>query len=211
MTSLIRFCEVYFIRHGETDWNLEGRIQGHTDIPLNAKGISQALCLSELLADISFAAAFSSDLSRARQTAELILKPRTLPIFESPALRERSAGKMEGQKSDLLDQSIQPFFLSEQALIKETYLDSAWHPELETSSSVFKRVMNFLIPHIHHHQEKPILVVSHGGVLRSLLDHLSFKPLQRWAVANCGFIKVKLEQQAIHLLDCHGVTTRQIL
>lgn len=210
MTSLCPSCEVYFIRHGETDWNLQGRIQGHTDIPLNATGTSQAALLGELLGQVPFSAAFSSDLLRARQTAELVLKPRALPVIASTALRERSAGKMEGQSTDKLDQGVRPFFLSENALNKETYLSNAWHPELKTTNSVLQRVMDFLFPLVNHYQEQPILVVSHGGVLRSLLDHLSFTPRKRWIVANCGFIKIKMKQQTLHLLDCHGVTHRQI-
>ncbi len=211
MTTFSPSCEIYFVRHGETDWNLQGRVQGHTDIPLNATGISQASHLGQLLASISFSAAFSSDLTRARQTAELILKPRSLPIRESSALRERSAGKLEGQSTHQLEQSIRPFFLTEQALIKEFYLSTAWHAELETTQSVFQRVVNFLLPYMDHHHGTSILVVSHGGVLRSLLDHLLFMPGQRWAVINCGFIKVRIEQQKLHLLNCHGVTQRPIL
>jgi broad specificity phosphatase PhoE len=211
MTSPCSCSEIYFIRHGETDWNAQGRVQGHTDIPLNTTGSAQASSLRELLADVPFSAAFSSDLSRARQTAELILHGRSLPIVASCALRERSAGTMEGQSMDKLDQGIRPFFLSDQALSKETYLKTAWHPELETMHAVLERVMDFLLPHLKPDQSNPILVVSHGGVLRSLLDHLSFRPRQRWIVANCGFIKIKIEQQALHLLDCHGVTCRHII
>jgi len=204
-------CEVYFIRHGQTDWNAQGLIQGHADIPLNATGASQASHLGELLADIPFSAAFSSDLVRARQTAELVLKPRSIPIVASSALRERSAGKMEGESTDKFDQIVRSFFLSEQALVKETYLSSAWHPELETPYSILKRVMDFLLPQVNHHQEQSILVSTHGGVLRSILDFLSFMPRQRWTVANCGFIKIKMGQDILHLLDCYGVTCRQIV
>ena len=102
--------EAYLIRHGETDWNAEGRFQGHSDIPLNAKGIAQAVSLKASLSKISFSAALSSDLSRARQTAELILQSRSLPIIESPALRERNAGALEGKKTEVLDELMRPFF-----------------------------------------------------------------------------------------------------
>ncbi|MGE3921226.1 MAG: histidine phosphatase family protein [Gammaproteobacteria bacterium] len=204
-------CEIYFIRHGETDWNFQDRIQGHTDIPLNATGISQALYLGQLLAHVPFSAAFSSDLSRARQTAELILKPRMLPITASLALRERSAGLLEGMNKDKFEEEIRPFLLSEQASHQETYIHTAWHPELETVHSVFTRVRDFLLPFTTYHPGQPILVVSHGGVLRSILDHLCFAPRKRWIVDNCGFIKIQINQQKIHLLDYHRVSNKQLL
>lgn len=205
-------CEIYFIRHGETDWNLQDRIQGQTDIPLNANGISQAMNLGSLLADIPFTAAFSSDLSRAQQTAELVLQPRSLPIVPSLSLRERSAGALEGVNKEHFEERIRPFLLSEQALHHETYLCTPWHPEIETSHSVFKRVTHFLFPLVALHLSQTLLVVSHGGVLRSILDHLSFTPKKRWIVDNCGFIKIRIDhQQNLQLLDCHRVSSKLIV
>jgi 2,3-bisphosphoglycerate-dependent phosphoglycerate mutase len=209
--SVSSTCDIYFIRHGETDWNLQDRIQGHTDIPLNATGISQALHLGQLLADIPFSAAFSSDLARAQQTAELVLKPRSLPITASLALRERSAGILEGMNKDKFEEGVRPFLLSEQALHQDTYIHTAWHPELETMHSVFKRVTDFLFPLAVHYQGQSILVVSHGGVLRAILDHLCFTPKKRWIVDNCGFIKIQISQQKLYLLDCHRVSNKSVV
>lgn len=206
MTTTCPTCEIYFVRHGETDWNLQDRVQGHTDIPLNATGITQAIDLSQLLASVPFSAAFSSDLSRAQQTAELILKPRSLPVMISPALRERSAGALEGAERKKLEEGIRPFLLSEKALNQESYFHSVWHPEVETLHSVFKRVTDFLFPLVINHPGQPLLVVSHGGVLRSLLDHFSFTPKKRWIVDNCGFIKIKIENQHLKLLDSHRIS-----
>lgn len=84
------------IRHGETAWNRATRIQGHTDIPLSALGLAQAGRLAEALADEAFAAIYSSDLSRARQTAEVLAVARDVPIRVDPALRERAFGRFEG-------------------------------------------------------------------------------------------------------------------
>ncbi len=211
MNTFCSACEIYFVRHGETDWNLQERIQGHTDIPLNATGISQAAHLGELLADIPFSAVFSSDLIRAQQTAELILKPRVLSVMASSALRERSAGALEGLNKDKFEERIRPFLLSEKALNQETYIHSAWHPELETTHSVYTRVTDFLFPLATHYIGQSLLVVSHGGVLRAFLDHLSFTPKRRWIVDNCGFIKIKIEQQQLHLTDCHRISHKPLL
>jgi len=204
-------CECYFVRHGETDWNLQDRIQGHTDIPLNSTGIAQAKRLRQHLADVPFSAAFSSDLSRAQQTAALILTPRSISITASLALRERSAGALEGLHKDEFDEKIRPFMLSEQAKNHTSYLETPWHPELETMHSVYKRVTQLLFHLAPHHLGESLLFVSHGGVLRSILDHLSFIPKTRWMVENCGFIKLQIEQCELKLSDSHLVSSKLIL
>ena len=207
MTSL---CEAYFIRHGETDWNLQERIQGHTDIPLNATGISQASNLGQMLANVPFSAAFSSDLSRAQQTAEIILKPRTLPITTAVALRERSAGILEGIHKEHFEEKIRPFLTSEQALDHDTYLRTPWHPELETPHSVFQRVIHFLSPLAARYASQTLLIVSHGGVLRSILDHLLFTPNKRWIIGNCGFIKIRVNQHSLQLINTHRISNKHM-
>lgn len=202
------FCEIYFVRHGETDWNYQNRIQGQTDIPLNQNGFLQAEGLREKLSAVPFSAAFSSDLSRARQTAELVLQPRSIEVTVSEALRERHAGALEGLDKKSFEDKFLPFFQSSEALNQKSYLQSAWHPEIETMHSVFHRVIDFLYPYVKKSsRNQPILVVSHGGVLRSLLDHVSFHPNKRWIVDNCGFIKIKMNsKKRLELLDCHLIS-----
>jgi len=84
------------IRHGQTDWNLEGRYQGQSDVPLNEKGLEQAKSLIEKLNGKTFAAIYSSDLIRARQTAEPIAKMLGIDIQIEPRLREINQGQWEG-------------------------------------------------------------------------------------------------------------------
>jgi len=84
------------IRHGQTDWNLEGRYQGQSDVSLNEKGLEQAKSLIEKLNGKTFAAIYSSDLVRARQTAEPIAKMLGIDIQIEPRLREINQGQWEG-------------------------------------------------------------------------------------------------------------------
>jgi broad specificity phosphatase PhoE len=86
------------VRHGETEWNQDNRIQGQTDIPLNARGRRQAEALAERLADVPLDLIYASDLSRARVTAELIAarRPRAVPVVARPELRECYYGLWEG-------------------------------------------------------------------------------------------------------------------
>ena len=89
------FCTIYLVRHGETDWNVKNIIQGQIDIPLNKKGENQALEIANELKDIHFDAIFSSDLSRAKRTAEIIATERKLAVVATKTLREMYFGKFQ--------------------------------------------------------------------------------------------------------------------
>lgn len=87
---------IYIVRHGETEWNAEGRIQGHTDIGLSDRGREQARDTARRLAEVPFAVAYSSDMSRTRDTARIILGERDIPLHSVPELREYHKGVFEG-------------------------------------------------------------------------------------------------------------------
>lgn len=84
------------IRHGETAWNADGRVQGHQDIALNERGREQARALAAALAGEVIDAVYSSDLKRARETAEALALPAGLPVRTDAQLRERTFGRLEG-------------------------------------------------------------------------------------------------------------------
>lgn len=94
---------IILIRHGETAWNRATRIQGHTDIPLSALGLAQAERLAEALAEEPLAAIYSSDLSRARQTAEAVGRVQGLAVRLDADLRERAFGRFEGLSWEEID------------------------------------------------------------------------------------------------------------
>src|SRR5215471_14440301 len=89
-------ARIWLIRHGQTDWNAAGRVQGHTPTDLNEAGRQQAQRLASILAGRSFAAVISSDLPRAAQTAQVIADALKLKVQQTEALRERSFGTYEG-------------------------------------------------------------------------------------------------------------------
>jgi len=94
---------IVLIRHGETAWNRATRIQGHTDIPLSPLGLAQAERLAQALADEPLAALYSSDLSRARQTAEAVARVQGLSLHLDAGLRERAFGRFEGLSWEEID------------------------------------------------------------------------------------------------------------
>ena len=87
---------ILLARHGETDWNRDRRVQGHTDVPLNDEGRRQAQALSRELDGCRFDAVYSSDLARAIETAEILAEQRGLEVTALPALREKHFGTWEG-------------------------------------------------------------------------------------------------------------------
>jgi probable phosphoglycerate mutase len=96
---MTRFC---LIRHGQTDWNLEGRYQGQSDVALNSVGKAQAHTLAGQLSGQSFSAIFSSDLIRAKETADILASALKAPVKVDPRLREINQGEWEGQLVEVL-------------------------------------------------------------------------------------------------------------
>jgi len=147
--------ELYLIRHGETDWNQQHRIQGLTDIPLNETGRAQARATGRLLARRRFDAVYSSPLSRAVETASIIAGEVGLPepgIVD--ALVERNYGDAEGLSF---------------AEIEQRYPDRSSVPGEETRDAVAERVIPALQDLAAAHPGESLLVVSHGGAIRSVL------------------------------------------
>mgnify|MGYP000918913880 FL=1 len=91
--------ELWLVRHGQTDWNVEGRYQGQANPPLNATGLEQAACAAETLAGRTYTAIYTSDLQRARVTAEIIGRRLGMDVLVDPRLREVNQGAWEGMLS----------------------------------------------------------------------------------------------------------------
>jgi 2,3-bisphosphoglycerate-dependent phosphoglycerate mutase len=203
-------CDVYLIRHGETDWNLQGKLQGNSDIPLNEEGKRQALLIREKLKDVDFSAAFSSDFSRARKTAEAILGPKEVPIVETLALRERYMGVWEGRLISELKEWIKKEGVRLDAMTKEEYLSYKWYEEVESYSEIFERVKNLLKVHSASYLGSSMLLSSHAGVLRAVLYSLDFREGWRWQVSNCAIVKLQVNQNGeIVLVECDGANLKK--
>lgn len=168
MTRLI------LIRHGETDWNVEGRWQGQSDVPLNQNGLAQARRLADALADRQIDAIYTSDLQRTRETARLLSEHKRLPIQVDPRLREVNQGQWEG----LTIQQIKERYLPElEARRRDQYNVPA--PGGENGMQVQQRAMAAIRDILGRHPEGTIAVVSHGYTLAVLRIHFSGHPFDR--------------------------------
>jgi len=149
--------QLCLVRHGQTDWNLEGRYQGQSDVPLNDKGLAQARSLAEQLKDQSFAAIYSSDLRRARQTAEPIANLLGINIQLEARLREINQGQWEG----VLVEDIKARYAKIWSQRTEDPANVR-PPGGETVREVATRVYTALDEITSRHSDENILIVSHG-------------------------------------------------
>jgi len=156
--------DILLIRHGETAWNAERRLQGHLDIPLNEEGERQAALLAGALAAESIDVVVASDLRRARQTAQAVADQRGLALAIDPALRERGYGGFEG----LLYSEIEQRFPREFAAWQARDVDAQLPPGRNVGESFrafFDRATAAILALAASYPGKAIALVAHGGVL----------------------------------------------
>jgi uncharacterized phosphatase len=147
---------LYLVRHGETDWNAQRRIQGTTDIPLNAMGRGQAAATGALLARREWDGIYASPLSRAMETAQIISAEIGLgePVG-IPQIVERNYGEAEGLNWEEIDRD---------------FPEGTFVPGRETHEQVAERVLAALLALAATRPGESLIVVTHGGVIRSLLN-----------------------------------------
>lgn len=155
---------IVLIRHGETAWNAERRLQGHIDIALNAEGLRQAAALARALASEPFDAIYASDLQRAYQTATAVAQVQGMAVLADPGLRERCYGGFEG----LLYAEIEARFPRQFAAWQARDVDGdmpAGARVAETFRQFFQRCTAAIAAIGARHPGRTIALVAHGGVL----------------------------------------------
>jgi 2,3-bisphosphoglycerate-dependent phosphoglycerate mutase len=166
--------EFIVVRHGETAWNAEGRIQGHLDSPLNEEGLAQALLLGERLVREPFSQLYSSDLGRALQTAQPIADRSGRRVVPDARLRERNLGVFQGLTGAECERRSPGHY----ARFK---LRDADHviPEGESVRQVYERVSAVFADLARKHSGEHAVVVTHGGVLDALYRLVNGLPLDQ--------------------------------
>jgi probable phosphoglycerate mutase len=148
------------VRHGETDWNVEKRLQGQLDVPLNAVGRAQARAVARSLAAECFSAVYSSDLSRAMDTASEIAQALGLTVQPTPSLRERHFGVYQGLTQDEAQRSDPEGYARYRGRDPDHVV-----PGGESLKQLALRITASLTALALSHSGETILLVSHGGVL----------------------------------------------
>lgn len=195
----MEFTRILAIRHGETTWNQDKRLQGHLDIPLNERGHWQAARAAAALRDEPIAAVYSSDLARAHQTACVIAATQGLPVQAHTGLRERHFGDFQGRTWTELE-------------VEEPEATRAWRtrvPEFaprgggETLLQLRERIRSVLNEIAARHPGEQIVVVAHGGVLDMvyrLATGLELQAPRTWTVENAAINRLLWTPEGLSLV-----------
>lgn len=182
-------AEFWLVRHGQTDWNVQRRFQGHTDIPLNADGIAQARDLAASLNGSQISAVYSSDLSRALQTAYILAEGRNIPVIQDKRLREISMGEWEGKIWQDVNQN-----LTKELLQLNNNPVHGRAAGGESLAEVAERVRDFANEIAMKHPGQIVLVVSHGlslGALHCMSAGLPLAQARNMIPHNCSIVQVQ--------------------
>jgi broad specificity phosphatase PhoE len=174
---------ILLARHGETDWNRDGRFQGHADPPLNQQGREQAQILARHLADVPFDAVYSSDLLRAHETALIVAEPHGVPVVTDPGLREIDVGSWSGLTRTEIEERF----------------PGVDHHDGESREDHLARVLATVERIAAAETGRRILVVSHGGSLRALRGHAIGDPVH--PIENCGVYELRFRDGAFLGVD----------
>lgn len=179
---------LYLMRHGQTDWNVEKRMQGHTDVPLNDTGRQMARDAREKYKDIHFDVCYTSTLSRAKETAEIFLEGSGVPIIEDVRLMEIGLGNYEG-KINQPEWPVWQFFKDPEHYQSENGVESM-QEIMERIQSFFDEVVDPLLA-----EGKDILLVTHGGTskrIKMVASNFAIHTIREAGpIGNCELIKLK--------------------
>lgn len=173
------------IRHAQTDWNAQSRLQGHTDVPLNAAGLAQAARLRDALHGEALDAVYTSDLARARDTARAVAEASRAPLRLEPALRERAFGRFEGVTRDEIDRR----WPGDAVRWRQREPGYAPPDGGESLLDFHARCIAAATRLAAAHAGGAIALVAHGGVLDSLYRAAVGVPLdapRSWVLANAS-------------------------
>ena len=190
---------LHLVRHGETDWNAAGKLQGRRNSELTARGKMQAARLAEQLLRYSFHKIISSSSKRAVQTAQILADRLGLPVMETDALWEINLGPWEGRlKIEIKKENPVEF-------------DHFWNkpdhfalPGAETFEQLQRRGLAAIRNIVAEYHEQRVLVVSHGAMIKSILSHFDGRPLcnlwQPPELHNCAHSIVEFAADGGHLI-----------
>ena len=197
-------ANILLIRHGETDWNKEKRLQGHLDIGLNDTGVEQAKLLGKILAAEKIDAAYSSDLSRALATANAVATHHELAVYLDKSLRERCYGEIEGMTYAEIEKNL-----------PENH--KAWHGRNadfrpqggESLRDFYSRVVDGATRISKAHLGQTIVMVAHGGVLdcmyRAATD-MAIEAPRHFDLLNTSLNRLTFDGERFHLVSWGDVS-----
>ncbi|MED5403516.1 MAG: histidine phosphatase family protein [SAR324 cluster bacterium] len=176
--------EIILIRHGETEWNSQKRMQGHSNSDLSEVGMGQIQALGELMKNVSFDHIYSSDSLRTRQTAEAITQYSGHTLQFDQRIREKNLGVFEGLTSTEAKERHPEIYRLFKTAGANYVID-----EGESTQQLLERALEFIEEIRRRHPQERVVMVTHGGVVRVLMKHalgLSIDAPTRFIIKNTG-------------------------
>lgn len=194
--------DLVLIRHGETAWNAERRLQGHLDVELNETGLRQAEALAQALQGERFDALYCSDLSRARMTAAPLAALQGLTPVADPAWRERCYGAFEGHRYD----EIATLFPEAYAAMRERAKDYRYPQGANTAETLLEFAARSVgaLTRVLQSGARRIAVVTHGGVLDCINHHVRGIDLSQprdFEIPNVGINRLAWDGKALKIVQ----------
>lgn len=190
---------ITMIRHGETDWNANKRIQGQTDVELNDRGYEQAQKITDTASQHRFSAIYSSDLSRAYATAQALAVKLGLEVVATPQLRERHLGIFQGWSGDEVQSRWPGEYARYRQRDTEQNLDNG-----ESLRQLQRRVINVFQELIARHNGEHIALITHAGVIDIVYRHPLCRPLhtaRNFEIRNASVHRLACDMETWRLLD----------
>lgn len=207
----VDYCTFYIVRHGETHMNAADILQGQSRMEgehLNEKGEAQAQELALMLKDVHFDGAFSSDLIRAKRTAEIVLLERRLAVVTTEALREKSFGRFEGATLQEMKDQIHSLQEEFNKLSLEEKHAFKYDESMESNVEAILRLSTFLREVAITHLNKTVLIGCHGAIMRAFLivtGWANYEELPVNSLKNTAYVKVRCDGVEFFIDEVFGV------
>ncbi|HUD11201.1 MAG TPA: histidine phosphatase family protein [Candidatus Saccharimonadia bacterium] len=200
-------CTLYLARHGQSKANVDKLFGLDTD--LTEYGRQQTRELARVLAGIHVSAVFSSEMARAKETAEIIATERKLAVKTKALLREKHWGSLEGKLKSDVRRDLADLFERARAMSDSTRIKHKVTPDMESEEEMMSRYVTVLREIAAAYREQSVLVISHQTIMRTFLVHLGYveySQLPEGSISNTGYIKLLSDGIDFYVAETQGIS-----
>ena len=208
MSKSSQYCTLYIVRHGQSQANLDKILAGQSDYDLTETGVEQAKSMQKILEKVHFDFAFSSDLIRAKRTAEIITAEHNLTVAAHHLLRERHFGRFQDQSYQMVEKEYDMAYERIKNLAFSERRKEKLFDDVESDDEVISRYITILREIAIGHLGQTGLIGSHGNAMRFLLMHLdldTFGELAIGAIDNTGYIVLDSDGVDFFVRETQGI------
>lgn len=201
---------LYLVRHGESEGNKAGVLQGQKDYPLTELGKTQAKTVASYFNNQEYpiSVIYSSDLQRANDTAHIIADELSKPVVSEKRLRERKTGKFEGDTSPEISAELDEHRKIYAELPKEERYRYHFGEGAESDEELANRVIPVLQEIVNTHKGEHIMVVTHAAILRAVLAYMDYT-IERGAISNGGFVHILFDGNDFQIVAIRSTESQQ--